>query len=501
MESGHDKFIKYFMETVKIYKRDFFIPFLIILLNLIIKGMFITQDAIAGDEPFSIHRSQLSISNIIHELSQGNNPPLYELILHFWTDIFGISPMAVRFPSLIFSSLTIIFIYKIGQRYLNKTIAIMASILFVFSNYQILYAHQSRVYALLAMLATISMYYYLKFTEDKVLKNKDLVIFVIAATLVIYAHYFGFFILFVQVLHLLLNRALFVKHWKQILMATAMIIILYLPNIQVLIYRFLDSSTHGTWVQPPNGLETLYNRLNAFNNAPIVNVVAIIVLILTLFKILIINRIHKISAAKQLMLIWFFVPFIFMFFISYWIPMFAGNYLMFLTVGYYISLAIAADYLIDNQRFKYIIPVLICVLYIATTKPNISNRRDFDEAVKKIIELKTPNSIVYICPSHYELNFLYYYDKAYFLSVKGGRFDSSKIYKYLNNQGIYPIEDQSQIDTSLIRQADKIIYLDAAADFSLPENGVLDKINENRRLKNKFKVYEIFNIYEYEVEE
>lgn len=87
---------------------------LLVLYNFFSKLPFIHARDLSWDEPFSAFYSQFSIPQIISEMFKGNNPPFYELFLHVYTAIFGISEYALRMPSILFSCGTVAFLYLTG---------------------------------------------------------------------------------------------------------------------------------------------------------------------------------------------------------------------------------------------------------------------------------------------------------------------------------------------------------------------------------------------------
>lgn len=496
------------MISIKIHKQTTII-FALVIINFLVKGMFMSSNSLAGDEPFSVYHAQMNTASIIKLLSEGNNPPLYEILLHFWIKIFGITEFSVRFPSLIFSCLTVLVIYKLGIKYLNSRVALSASIIFIFSNYHILFAHEARVYAFLGLLTVISMYLFMGiFHDDEInnesgdytrLKNKLTTKFILLAivnTLIIYSHYFGFFVLLIQFLFLLFNFPFLVKHWKKVFLSASIIALLYSPFILLIFNRFIASSG-GTWVQAPTGFESIYNMLWVFSNAPVVAVCCITLLVFSLLKYLThfkneLNNIHS-----GFVIFWFGFIFFFMFGVSYWIPMFMDRYLMPAAIAYPLLVGICADYLIKTSNYRFVIPVVISLLFVVTVKPNMTNKRNVRETVEKIKALKTNRTIVYFCPDYFELNFAYYYNIEYFKDYDDN--NKNNIYQHLHSENIFPINSFNQIDTNLINLGDKLIYLDASADFSYPNNNIKIELDLNFHLKNQYNFHEVFSVFEYEL--
>lgn len=559
------------MKVVKKYEHTIII-LILVLTNFVVKGFFLSSNSLGGDEPFSVYHAQMDIASIIRLLSEGNNPPLYEILLHFWIKIFGISEFSVRFPSLIFSCISVYFIYKTGTKYLNKRIAIYSGIIYIFSNYHILFAHEARVYSLLGMLTVISMYIFMgilsRFTTNHQINKNNrfrnststkFILLAIVNALIIYSHYFGFFVIAVQLLFLIFNFTVLLKLWKQVLLNAVITVVLYFPNILVVFNRFNESSS-GTWIKPVENLGNLFDLFFLFsNNSRLVYLLFISILFVAAWKLfyhikankyiskffligiiplffltsysiffqipfiwrLTSNNIYTIGFPILVLcvnIIWFvlkkkterlknlnnsFIVFMFvfiiffMFVISCWIPIFLDRYLMSAAIVSSLVLGISADYLIKSSKYKYIITIILISSFIVTVKPNITNKRNVEEAVEMVKSIKDSSTLVLICPSNFVLNFAYYYKIELF---KG--YNVKRIYSNINNslnlENVYGINNINQIDYD---NWNHIVFLDAAASFSHPDNNIKIVLDENYSLKNKYNVYEIFNIFEYYIEE
>ncbi len=479
--------------------------FFLVALNLFVKGFFLSHTSLGGDEPFSVYHAQMNIASIIQLLAEGNNPPLYEIVLHFWIQGFGISEFSVRFPSLLASCVSLLFIYKIGNEFLNRRIALYASVFFIFSNYQLLFAHEARVYALLGMLTTISMYAYLHIIHltmpgpaDEVHTSntrgwRPVVLWAITNALLMYAHYFGFFVLLAQLVFLGIQRPILLRVWKKVLIGFGITCLLYVPNIPVLIHRFMESSG-GTWVQPPAGLESIYNMLWVFSNAPVVAVCVLVLFVFSSVKYLLYVKKARRNPFFELVVFWFVFVFLLMFGISYTLPMFIDRYVMPAAMAFPLVLGIAVEYAVKPTRYRYLIPGVLVLLFVATVEPNITNKREVKATVAKLRELKTDDVLVFICPDVFDLNFVYYWNRSYFRAYAS----KDKMYQLLKSENFYPIHSATQIDPLQLKNFDKIVYLDAAADFQYPQNGVRTRLDESYRLKDTHHFYEIFKLYEYE---
>lgn len=451
------------------------------MLNFILKIAYLDSGCISGDEPFTIFYAQQDLTDMLSLFKNENNPPLHFILLHFWIKLFGISPFSTRFLSLLFSSATVLFIYKLAKNSFNIRVAFIASLIFTFSNYHIFYSHETRVYPLFTLLTTVSMYSFLSLIKDK--KNKRY-FFLLATSniLLIYSHFFGFFVLAIQGLSILSIKDLRTNILKEYLLVILITILFYVPYLKIFLTRFASSSG-GTWVSPPS-FESLYHILWQFSNAPVNTVIFLLILVTALVFVLFtkIRNIDYNPSNSKIVLIWFIFPYLFIFSISFLIPMFLDRYLIFISIGYYLILAIAIDYLCSSKWVFYSLSIIIIGMMIFTCDIKSGHDRNLKEVVNSIKQSKDVNTAVYLCPSWISHGFAYHYNIEYFKDYK-------QLNAKLNSENIFPIYNAQEINDSLLIKKSNIIYLDCSSELIDPKGLILKKF------KAKFEIVDVDNSF------
>ena len=528
------------------YRSILFIVF-ILLLNIVIRGLFLDANPIELDEPFSIFYAQMGISEIITGLNGGNNPPLYEIFLHFWIKTFGISSFAVRFPSLLFSVLNVYFIYLISKRFFNSRVAILSVILATFSNYHLFFSHEARVYPLFALLTTISFYLLFLIIEKKYSFQNLFLLFVTYVGLV-FSHYFGIFVVAFQAVLLLCLTFHKTDILKKYFIIIVGLLLTYAYYIPIVFKRFIASSQNGTWLKPVENIGNLFDIIFLFSNKnrwvylvfilllwsvawkffyrlkankyikgfilfgiiPLffltsysiffkipfiwrltsahVYIIGFITLILIVYAYQGIIK-KNINTSQFIITGWFLVPLLLFFIVSFIIPVFLDRYLIFIMPAFYITLALSMNYLFQSKLPIYLFSILLISIMIFSFNFNVSNNRFANDIINQTKKLRTSETKIIICPEQYKLTFAYHYNIEYFKDYKNLMFN-------LNKDKIFPVHNQIELN-NILGPSDNIIFIDANSDFLYPQNGIYNKLNNSYNLIKKIIFQDSIIIYEF----
>lgn len=486
------------------FKKDLFKCGFLVLLAAVVKVLYIGKTGIGGDECFSAYIAQFPVPEIISILSHGDNPPLWEIILHFWIQIFGIGELSLRIPSFIFSVLTVIPLYFVGERFVGKNGGVAASLMFSFSSFGMFISHEARTYSLVGLLATVSLYLFLSIIK-KPEKRSYYVYLTIVNAMLLYSHYLAGWVIAVQAMNFLLigsvRRGLGVQYLLHLLGVT----FLFSPYIPVLFKRFLASGVNGTWIAPVNGIESLYNMLWTFSNMPLVTVSFILIFVAAFIKWAIQRPKWTVGSSLNLVVITsFWVPIILSFIASFKVGFFMDRYFYFILPAYYLGLALCVNYLArwDKRVPSFTFLSVPIVLLLFTVKLDSSKMRysGFHKDTKSVAAeidsyLQQGNTLVILSPPWYDKEIVYYLNPILFETYFKAYDDEVSFKTPLREVGIIPLDNYRQIDVSKPYQ--RFVYVDIDKKGDNRETQVFNQLNSTNKLLREYVVSDrVFFVFE-----
>jgi mannosyltransferase len=391
--------------------RIWLFPWMLVLLNVVLKFLYVSFNNIALDEPFSIFYAQWKLGPMIQFLFSGNNPPLFEILLHFWVRLFGTGSFAVRFLPVLFSSLTALYVYLIGKKIFGALMGMTASILFTFSSFNMYFAHEARVYSLFTLLSTASIYYYFSL-EDKS-SRRYFLSFIGCNVLLAFSHYFGMLVilaeLFFSLFFLRRHPFSFRKIWISFILELALIS----PLLAVLPSRLMDVlHSGGTWVTKPP-LDAWYENIRKFSNQPVVAVLFLLMIAGGTFVM--VRKGHfKNHLEVKVLTYWFFGIYTLLFLLSFLLPVFLDRYLVFLSVPFYLLVGAGAGALGNKLKARIVLSAVCCIAMICTVNLHPGNGREPAEMTAFIRSKQMPHSVVFIAPAWADKGLMYYCDRSVF---------------------------------------------------------------------------------------
>ncbi len=139
------------------------------------------------DEADVVVRAQQSLTDVLRTFVRpGENGPLYNLLLHFWIQVFGPSETSVRMPSAIAGLLTIPVIYVVGWRTLGRRVGLFAAGLLAISPYHVWYSQEAKMYAIAVLLTLVSTACFIEALTGN--KRRWWIGYVIVTSLAFYFH-------------------------------------------------------------------------------------------------------------------------------------------------------------------------------------------------------------------------------------------------------------------------------------------------------------------------
>jgi hypothetical protein len=182
-----------------------------------------------ADPAVSFHQL---VSYLIHSDFQ---PPLYFLIQKGVFILFGRSEVTGRLWSAIAGVAAVWAMYKLGKEVLNRNLGLIAASLTCINYFAVYYARENRPYSQLFLVATLSLVYFIRLLKTN--SRRDMLLYALFATLTMYTHYFGTFLVTSQfcvafILYFFAaDRKLYLKRFVVAWLIIAAVYMLWVPTM------------------------------------------------------------------------------------------------------------------------------------------------------------------------------------------------------------------------------------------------------------------------------
>lgn len=241
---------------------------------------FISKSSIWHDEGYSLLLAPQSLGEILVRTARDVHPPLYYLLLHFWTNMFGLSEVAVRSLSVVCILGLIIVMFLLVKRLFGPKPARLSAVFMALGPFLIRYGQEARMYALVAFLLALATH--LLITALTSGSKKRLYLYALVMAAAFYTHYYAVFMVPVHWIYVM-SRTLWGNkrtprrldlrslHWWLANYAVIGLFSFWLPTA----YRQFTRVQGGFWI-PPVNLKTLpatmwqWLHFSSFETIPLV---------------------------------------------------------------------------------------------------------------------------------------------------------------------------------------------------------------------------------------
>jgi len=386
--------------------------FILILLGAGLRFYNLGTESLWLDESYSVlSAGQDSINNVITTVNNidYHHPPLYFILLHFWINSFGKSEFSLRSLSAIFSVLSLIMIFFIASELFNKEVGLIATLIASISILDILYSQEVRSYAFFSFLTLASMYSFIK-----ILKSGNALyylIYFLSSLAMIYTLPFGFIVLFLQNLFIMIFCQNCLKWVRKLILDQLLIFLFFLPEIPTFFKMFKSS-----YIYVLVRIVEKYGAPSILKNIGFISVLLIFLLLFFVFftwffkkNILFFFINLKFERYKLIFILFLALVGMLYFYMTPILiePIFLTRYSLFLMPFLYIFIALGISKFKNLTKIVTILIIILLSSYTLSIYYPKTTKEDWRGAAKYIEENSNKSDLIFACED--DMAFNYYY--------------------------------------------------------------------------------------------
>jgi uncharacterized membrane protein len=192
-----------------------------------------------GDESASVLARRLSVTQVLLGKTDVH-PPLYFFTLREALLLFGDSLFSIRFVSVVWGTLVVALVYRVGQRAMGEPVGQLAALVAAVSALQVFYSQEARMYTMATAWTTASLWCTVEILQRTPFSLRGRrtgdegrswwVAFVLTSLVGMYTHYFVAFVVIAEGLALLWAARRDRRMFFRLAVATAIITVLVEPR-------------------------------------------------------------------------------------------------------------------------------------------------------------------------------------------------------------------------------------------------------------------------------
>ena len=435
----------------------------LVALALVVRSLFVGLVGLTHDEPFTVYWAHRPLAELFAQLRHENNPPLHFLLVKAILPLADGDVAWLRMPSVVASGLTAWPLFLIGRALGGRLAGFAAVLLFVCSSYQQGFAHEVRAYPLFQLLAVTGVWQLVRVARAAPERPRAaLPVLALLNVAMVYTHFFGWLMLGVQALLVLLVPDLRTAR-RTVALAAGAAAVAYVPYGAVLFDRFSRSVGQGTWltVPPP---EEVYNMLWRWSNAPV-----LVLLFLAAIAAASARREGR-GALWTVGLLWALVPLVGLFVLSQRVPVFLDRYLLFAAPGWCLLTAHALLNALPWRQVGLALAAVGVGGMALSFEPGRGPEGRPERVVAVAQAMGRGRAPVLLIPGWYAHTYAWQVDPALF-DHTGSWTDA------LAARGIHPVDDPLHPPT-VAAQADTLVLVDAGARLVDPEQQLEARLSD-----------------------
>jgi hypothetical protein len=227
------------------------VPYVIVAVAAGIVFFSYTRSALWLDEALSVNVARLPLRDLTGALKHDGAPPLYYVVLHVWTGVFGTGNVAARSLSALCMAGAVVATWFAARRFGGAKTAWLATVVMAVNPYAIRYATEARMYALEILLVAYGIVAFQRAVERP--STSRVAVFGVIVALFVYTQYWAFYLVFVVVLLLvaMLWRPAVHNAARRLLVATGAGVLTFVPWLPTFLFQRAHTGTPwGTPVLP-----------------------------------------------------------------------------------------------------------------------------------------------------------------------------------------------------------------------------------------------------------